>query len=142
MYRYAVKLKRAGRDGFVVTFPQFPEAVTQGETRAEALLEAVDCLDEAIAARIGSREAIPVGKAEGDLAVEPSPAIAAKAALYDALRAAQLTTISAAARHLQVAETEMRRLLDPHHQTRLSRLDAVLRQLGKRLRVEVVDIAA
>jgi antitoxin HicB len=38
--------------GFVVTFVDFPEAITQGETVEEALVEAADALDEAIAGRL------------------------------------------------------------------------------------------
>jgi predicted RNase H-like HicB family nuclease len=33
--------------------PQLPKAITQGETREEVFAEAADCLEEAIAARIG-----------------------------------------------------------------------------------------
>jgi antitoxin HicB len=50
--------------GFVVTFEDLPEAITQGETLADALLEAADALEEAIAGRIR----------RGDLIPEPSPA--------------------------------------------------------------------
>jgi len=38
--------------GFVVTFPDLPEAISQGEDAARALEEAADALDEAIAGRI------------------------------------------------------------------------------------------
>ena len=50
--------------GFVVTFRDLPEAITQGETMAEALTEAADALEEAIAGRIRRGDPIP----------EPSPA--------------------------------------------------------------------
>jgi len=140
MYRYSATLKRDPDGGYVVTFPQFPEAVTQGDTRAEALAEASDCLDEAVAARMAMREILPKPPGRGRVLVELSPEIAAKAALYDAMREARLTTTSAMARKLHVAETEVRRLLNPHHQTRLGRLDAAMRRLGKRLRIEVVDL--
>ena len=46
-------------DGFVVAFPDFPEAVTQGDTESEALRQAVDALDEALAGRIKRGEDIP-----------------------------------------------------------------------------------
>ncbi len=39
--------------GFVVTFVDVPEAITQGDDRTDALREATDCLEEAIANRIG-----------------------------------------------------------------------------------------
>lgn len=50
--------------GFVVTFRDVPEAVTQGESMAEALIEAADALEEAITGRIRRGAPIP----------EPSPA--------------------------------------------------------------------
>jgi predicted RNase H-like HicB family nuclease len=35
--------------GFVVTFPDVPEAITQGDDVTDALRQATDCLEEAIA---------------------------------------------------------------------------------------------
>lgn len=45
--------------GFVVTFADLPEAITQGETVDEALQEAADCLEEAVANRIVTGLPIP-----------------------------------------------------------------------------------
>ena len=45
--------------GFVVTFRDLPEAITQGDMEQEALLEAADCLEEAIGARIDDKLDIP-----------------------------------------------------------------------------------
>lgn len=52
--------------GFVVTFPDLPEAITQGDTIAEALVEAADALDEAIAGRIRRGDTIPPPSLPGD----------------------------------------------------------------------------
>jgi len=44
---YPAKLTPDKEDGgFVVMFRDFPEAITQGEDMADALAEAVDCLEE------------------------------------------------------------------------------------------------
>jgi predicted RNase H-like HicB family nuclease len=43
----------------LVTFPDFPEARTDGETLEEALAEAADCLAEAVAGRIARTETPP-----------------------------------------------------------------------------------
>jgi antitoxin HicB len=52
-FTYAVKLAPDKDDGgYVVTCRDLPEALTQGETREEALAEAADRLEEVIAARI------------------------------------------------------------------------------------------
>ena len=45
--------------GFVVTFRDLPEAITQGNSLEEALNEAADCLEEAIALRIDDKLEIP-----------------------------------------------------------------------------------
>ena len=49
-YAYPYELLPQPEGGFTITFPDVPEAITQGETREEALAEAADCLEEAIAA--------------------------------------------------------------------------------------------
>ena len=60
--------------GFVVTFADIPEAITQGDTIAEALTEAADALEEAIAGRIRRGDPIPEpSAAEGDPMI-PVPA--------------------------------------------------------------------
>jgi antitoxin HicB len=55
---------------------------------------------------------------------------AAKAALYVVLRQTQRTQVELAAR-LQCDEKEVRRLLDPRHASKLSRLAAALAFLGQ-----------
>jgi antitoxin HicB len=61
---------------------------------------------------------------------------AAKAALYVALRQRQLTQVELAAR-LQCDEKEVRRLLDPRHASKLSRLEAALARLGQQIVISV-----
>ncbi len=106
--------------GFVVTFADVPEAITQGETVAEALQQAADCLDEAMVGRIRRREDVPVAShvEVGQYAVAVPAHTAAKAALYLAMRQADLTPVELAAR-LHCDEKEVRRLLDPRHASRL-----------------------
>src|SRR4051812_19614080 len=79
--------------GFVVTFVDLPEAITQGDTRDGALREAADCLEEAFANRIVAGISIPPPSrpAEGQHAIPVAALTAAKAALYIALREAQIT---------------------------------------------------
>lgn len=52
-FTYAVKLTPdKSEGGYVVAFRDLPEAITQADTIDEALAEAADCLEEAIAGRI------------------------------------------------------------------------------------------
>jgi antitoxin HicB len=129
--------------GFVVTFQDVPEAITQGDDHIGALAQASDALEEAIAGRIRRGDPIPEpSEAGAGQLIIPVPALtAAKAALYLALRESGITKSELAAR-LHCDEKEVRRLLDPTHHSKLSRIQEALAALGKRLAVRVVDEAA
>ncbi len=57
---YPVLLTSDPDGGFVVTFLDIPEAITQGEDGHDALTQASDALEEAIAGRIRRGDPIPV----------------------------------------------------------------------------------
>jgi antitoxin HicB len=127
---------------FLVTFPDFPEAATDGETLETALQEAADALEEAIAGRINRAQAIPRParrKAKQTLVSVPAQ-VAVKAALYTAVRESGIKNAELA-RRLGADEKEVRRLLDPHHRSKLPRLEAALEVLGKKLVIGVEAVA-
>jgi len=120
--------------GFVVTFRDIPEAITQGEDVADAVLEGADCLEEAMAGRIRQEQSIPEPSRlrKGEHAI-PIPALmAAKAALYLAMKEAGITKMQLA-RRLECDEKEIRRLLDPRHKSKISRIETALEAMGKQL---------
>ncbi|MBM4257827.1 MAG: type II toxin-antitoxin system HicB family antitoxin [Deltaproteobacteria bacterium] len=128
--------------GFVVTFVDLPEAITQGETREEAVQEAADCLEEAMANRMVTGLPIPPPSRikRGQYAVPVAAQTAAKAALYIALQETRITKAELAKR-LQCDEKEVRRLLDPRHPSKLPRLEAALAAIGHRLIVSLQSAA-
>jgi antitoxin HicB len=128
--------------GFVVTFIDVPEAITQGENVEDALREAVDCLEEAIANRIvmGLPLPLPSRIKKGRHAVPLAAQTAAKASLYVALQEAKITKAELAKR-LQCDEKEVRRLLDPRHPSKLPRIEAALAAVGQRLIVSFQSAA-
>lgn len=139
-YRYPVVLSReASSKAVTVTFPDFPEAVTFGESDEAALVAAIDCLDEVLASRIRSKEAIPRPTKVRRVAVSPSIGMAAKVALYEAFESSEIPK-SKFARKLDVNETEIRRMFDPTHPTKIPRIERALLLLGKRLTLTVEDI--
>lgn len=143
-FTYPVDLTPDADDGgFVVTFPDVPEAITQGDDVPGALAEAADALEEAIAGRIRSGDEIPTPRAPADgQSVVPVPALtAAKAALYLALRQTGITK-SELAERLGRDEKEVRRLLDPRHSSKMARIQAALAALGKRIALRLLDEAA
>lgn len=124
--------------GFVVTFVDFPEAITQREDVAAALHEAADCLEEAVANRMAMDLPLPKTSkvAKGQYAI-PLPALtAAKAALYLAVREAGISEIELAQR-LACDEKEVRRLLDVRYSSELSHLESALEALGRQLIVGI-----
>ena len=104
---------------------------------AEALAEAADALEEAIAGRIVDGDPIPRPSARraGERRIAVPLAIAAKAALVLAFRDSGLSRL-AFARRLGVDDKVVRRMLDPRHATAANRLHKALRQLGRELVVE------
>ena len=131
-----------GETGFVVTFPDLPEAVTQGETQADSLREAADCLEEAIANRTRRRLDIPAPSpiGEGMVAVGVRATVAVKAGLAAAMRDAGLSNVALAAL-LGKDEKEVRRPLDPEQGTKLATVEDALLRLGKRVRIVIEDAA-
>lgn len=142
-FEYPVKLTPAGKfakddSGFIVSCRDLPEVITQGEDREDALREASDAMDEAFYARIkGGLDFPATSKARrGEFLVSPPVETTAKAALYVAMRTAGLNKIQLAAK-LGVDEKEVRRLLDPHHASRLERVANAVQTLGGRLHIDV-----
>ena len=128
--------------GFTVMFPDLPEAITQGENRFEALHQALDCLEEAIAGRIRRGDEIPApSKSRANQPVVPvPPLIAAKAALYLTMKEAKISNTKLA-RQLGCDEKDVRRMLDPRHHSRISALQTALAALGKNIVVAVGNAA-
>ncbi len=132
------------QDGRVlVSFPDVHGAATDGDSLDEALLEARDCLAEAIAAAMFAGEDLPrPSQAKRSNLLVPLPAsIAIKAALYSAMRE-QKRSKTWLARKLNVNEKEARRMLDPYHTTKLPRMHEALIALGKEMVISVRDRAA
>src|SRR3546814_13802431 len=72
--------------GILVSFPDLPECLTEGCDEADALVEAADALEEAIANRIEHGETIPGPSPRGRPAIVPvPPLLSAKAASYLAM---------------------------------------------------------
>jgi antitoxin HicB len=127
---------------FMVTFPDFEEAITSGATEEEALVMAADCLEEVIADRIVRREDVPSPSLlePGMYAVFLPTLTAAKAALWMEMRRQGLRKADLAAR-LDWDQKQVDRLFNFHHSSKPEVIDQALRALGKRLVVSLADAA-
>lgn len=140
---YPARFERGNKSGvLVITFRDIPEAITQGKGEKDALWQGADCLEEAIAGRIAGGREIPKASrpARGERPIPVPAPMAAKAALYLAMREAGITNVQLA-RKLGCDEKEVRRMLDPRHPTKLPRIKEALDVFGKRLVLSVEEAA-
>lgn len=123
----------------LVTFPDVPEAGTDAETSEEALREAVNALVAALGGYIQERREIPQPSKikPGQIRIVLPTLIAAKLALYEAMRKADMNNTELG-RRLGITEGAVRRLLDLDHRSHIDHVEAGLQVLGHRLVVDVL----
>lgn len=139
-YVYNAKLEPDPHDGFLVTFPDVPGAITRGKDRKEALANAAEALGLALRGYLADGLPLPVAKAKGLDEVAVPAGDAMKLALVEAFNASGLSK-SELARRLGKNETEARLLLDPDHPSKFAIMQAALAELGKTIIVSVRDAA-
>jgi antitoxin HicB len=125
-------------DGRVlVTFRDFAGA-TDGADRTEAMAEAVDFLESALAQAVNRGEAIPRASAseEDEILVSPSAVTAAQIALYTAMRQ-ELVSNERLAELLHISINDVNRLLDLSAFPPLEIIERALAVLGHRITVSV-----
>lgn len=139
MLRYPARLKAAEDGGFVVTFPDIPEAITQGESVEDALLHAADALTSALDFYIEEGSSIPAPSKpkRGQRVVELPASYAAKILLLNEM-AAQKVRPAELARRMKVTRQEVNRLVDWRHASKIDGIAVALKALGKNLEIRAV----
>ena len=121
----------------LASFPDVPEAITEGATRQEALEEASDCLVAALGGYVDSGRRLPEpSRLRGSLVVELSAIVTAKLALYEAMSDEQIDP-AALAKRLGMVKTTVCRLLDLDCRSHIDQVATALDALGRHLVVEV-----
>lgn len=140
-YAYPVEVLEEA-DGVTVTCPDVPEMVTGGWGDVAANLKAAeDALATALSGYVDDGRSIPApSPAEGRPVVAVDALVAAKLALHEAMLEHGVSNVELA-RRLGLDEKAVRRLRDPLHRSHIGAVEAALRVLGRRLVVEVLEIA-
>jgi antitoxin HicB len=138
MLAYPVILEAQAEGGFVVTFPDVPEAITQGEDEEEALLYAVEALETALSFYVEARKPLPVASKarRGQRTVRPSALESAKLGVYQAMTEQGIKKAELA-RRLGWHMPQVDRLFDLRHDSRLDQIEAAARVLGRHLEIRV-----
>ncbi len=132
---WPVELERQEDGSILVSFPDIPEALTEGATEEEAVMHARDCLMAALGGYVGARRTIPQpSPARGRKRIALPVLTAAKVALYSAMRAKRIGNSALAAR-LGLSEGAVRRLLDLDHRSHIGQIESALHTLGQRLKI-------
>ncbi len=140
MLAYPATLTADATDGgFVVTFADIPEAITQGDTEIEALAAARDALESAMDFYFEDKRTVPLpGPATaGTHLIELPSSLAAKILLMNEM-IAQNVRPAELARRMNTTPQEINRLTNLRHTTRIDGIASALKALGKRLEMTVV----
>jgi antitoxin HicB len=136
MRSYPVNLQKDGKFIFV-SFPDIPEAFTQGRDRAEALKVAQDALETAMDIYFDDRRLVPAPSKpkRGQPVVTLPASLSAKILLLNEMLR-QKVPPSELARRIGTTRQEVNRLTDLRHTSKIDRIDAALQALGKTLILE------
>ena len=140
MFNYPVTLTPDKKDGgFVVTFKDIPEAITQGDTVAQALAAAKEALACALDFYFEDKRAVPAPSRpkRGQHVIELPVSLSAKVLLLNEM-IAQNVRPAELARRLKTTPQEVNRLTNVRHTTRIDGIATALRALGKQLDMRVV----
>jgi len=125
-------------DGYLVQFPDIPEALTQGSTREEALDMAADALRTAMDFYVedGRRVPTPSRVKRGQVGVELPPSIGAKVLLLNTMLE-QRVSPAELARRLHTSPQSVNRLVNLGHATKIDTIAVALKALGRRVELVV-----
>ena len=126
--------------GYVVTFRDIPEAITQGDSREEAIEMAADALTTAMEFYFEDRRPVPTPsrRRHGEVDIDLPTSLSAKVLLLNELLA-QKVTYAELARRLGTTPQVVTRIVDLGHTTKVDTIADALRALGRRLEVSVVQ---
>ena len=138
MLSYPARIARDG-DGYMVSFPDIPEALTGASSREEAIEMAADALTTAMDFYFEDRRSVPPPSAakRGQVMIDLPPSIGAKVLLLNEMLA-QGTRPADLARLMNVRPQEVNRLTTLRHPTKIDTVAAALKALGKRLELSLL----
>ena len=138
MLGYPARIARDG-DGYMVSFPDIPEALTGASSREEAIEMAADALTTAMDFYFEDRRSVPPPSAakRGQVMIDLPPSIGAKVLLLNEMLA-QGTRPADLARLMNVRPQEVNRLTTLRQPTKIDTVAAALKALGKRLELSLL----
>ena len=127
--------------GFLVTFPDVPEAITGADTWDESIFLAEDALIAALTFYVNGGEDLPIPSAlsDGQVLITVPPLQAAKLDLYSAMRERGVSK-SDLADMLGVSESEIADLLHLYSDSTKPQVDAAMKAVESKKAAELVSV--
>ena len=117
----------------LVSFPDVPEALTEGATVEDALHEATDCLAAALAGYVRDNRQIPEPSDRPSAPLVTLPVlVASKVALYRTMLGQRLSK-AALAERLGLTESAVEQLVDLDCRSLIGQVESALHELGSTL---------
>ncbi len=137
MFSYPARLTKDGA-GYVVSFRDIPEALTEGATRKEALEMAADALATAMDFYFEDRRAVPAPSdpEDGEDLVDLPASMAAKVLLLNEMVSSRVSPADLA-RKLSASPQTVTRIVDLRHSTKIDTIADAFAAMGKRLVLSV-----
>lgn len=135
--KYPCTIQKDG-DRFLVSFPDFAEAVTEGVTMDEAIFNASELLTLTLEARLDEKASIPEASS-GSFKHWITPSVQVQSALLVHFSRGK-RTLSDLARVLETSWPAASKLENPHHWPSLRQLDKAASALGKKLVLSMENV--
>lgn len=134
-FGYPCKLERQENGWWLARFPDVPEALTEGESRDEALESAKDCLIAALEGYMKAGRPIPRPPFKGERIVLPS-LVTAKLSVYVNMQRLGWSKVKLA-HELGMPENSVRRLLDLRHSSHMWIIDEAMKKMNTELSIDL-----
>ena len=131
---YPATFTPAPEGGFVVTFRDIPEAITQGDDKTEATIMAEDVLLSSMDFYFEDQRPVPMPSEplDGEVMIELPTSVFAKVLLLNEMLAQNVSNAELA-RRMSIKPQEVTRIVKLSHTTKIDTIAHALRQLGKNL---------
>ncbi|WP_323142733.1 type II toxin-antitoxin system HicB family antitoxin [Massilia phyllosphaerae] len=136
--KYPAIFTPADEGGFVVTFRDIPEAITQGDDEAEAFAMAADALLTAMDFYFEDRRPVPAPSApeDGERLIDLPLSASAKVLLLNEMLTQKVRPADLA-RLMGIKPQEVNRIIDLGHATKIDTLAGAFKALGRELDIIV-----
>lgn len=137
-FNFPVTIEPNGEGGYIASFRDVPEALTEAPSLEDIKTAARDALITAIDFYIEDRRKFPAPSEprEGEFIVALPPSVEAKVLLLNAMVEANIRP-SDLAKRMGISRQEVTRITDLHHATKIDTIGTALNSIGRRLELAV-----